>query len=297
MRVGLGVLLPVGIFAVLIYAIVSHSGDLHRAAAHSPGHVLVLASALGLLTLLARSEIAVACLTAMGDRPNRLHIHAASAVGFVVSTLNHFIVSPVRAALLRRLDRQRAPTVPQMILVDASAYAIEGLLAAAILIATAGTLHLQWWMPVLAVAGALTTVAVAVKLHTSLRQHPMFHGLAMLTSPRSRAIAGGLTAAIFAFQILRTLIVLHAVGLHPTLLDAAATYVAGGVLSALLAGPAAGTAAAPLVVFGSRGLGAPALAGVMLAGTALIAAVLYTVLLSPVLVRRPSMPTSVAPSE
>ena len=57
---------------------------------------------------------------------------------------------------------------------------------------------------------------------------------------------------------------------------------AGGVLSSFLAGPAAGTAAAPLIIFGHRSLGAAAAAGLILSITALLASLLYAIACAPV---------------
>jgi hypothetical protein len=65
------------------------------------------------------------------------------------------------------------------------------------------------------------------------------------------------------------------------MLQATATFVAAGVLSALLAGPGAGTAGAPLLVFGHRSIGAAAAAGLILSATALLAAIVYTVACGP----------------
>jgi hypothetical protein len=286
LRVGLSLLFPLAVFALIGYAIASHSGDLTRVVKHASIDALILVTVLGLLALLARAEMAVACLEAMGDRPSRWHIHAASALGFVVSTVNHYIVTPVRASLLKRLDRERAPTIPQMILVDGSTYLIEGLLAAVVLLACAGTLRLRWWMPVIALVGLLAAVVVAVRLRTALARYPMFHGFAMLTAPRSRATVIVLALLIFVVQILRTLVALHTAGLHATVLQSAATFVASGVLSALLAGPAAGAAAAPLLVFGTHHVGRAAVAGIMLAGTMLIASISYSLVTLPILGHR-----------
>ena len=59
---------------------------------------------------------------------------------------------------------------------------------------------------------------------------------------------------------------------------AIATFVAGGILSSLFAGPGAGSAAGPLLVFGHSSLAASAAAGLELSITALMAGVLYSVM-------------------
>jgi uncharacterized membrane protein YbhN (UPF0104 family) len=282
----LGVAGPVALLAVMVYVVVRHGGDIGHAADRTSAATLAIVVLLSLLTLLARSEAAVACLTAMGDRPSRLDIHPASAAAFVVSNLNHYLASPVRAAVLKRLDRGRAPTIPQMIMVDAATYLIEGMLAAVLLVVSATALKLQWWIPVLAVVGALAAFAVALGMRRRFQRHPAFRGLEMLAHSRLRLVVVALSVIMFAAQIGRTLLVLRATGLHPSVLQAAATFVAGGILSSFLAGPAAGTAAAPLIIFGHRSLAAAAAAGLILSITALLAAILYAILCAPVVVWR-----------
>ena len=273
---------PLALLGVMAFVVVNHHGEISRAWSRTSFATLAAVTLLALLTLVARSEAAVACLTAMGDRPSRLDIHPASAAAFVVSMLNHYLASPVRAAVLKRLDRGRAPTIPQMILVDAATYLVEGLLAAVLLVISASTLKLQWWMPVLAVAGALTALAIALTMRRRFARHPALRGLEMLVHGRHRLVVLMLVLIIFAGQIARTLLVLRATGLHPSLLQAAATFVAGGILSSFLAGPAAGTAAAPLIIFGHRSLGAAAAAGLILSITALLASLLYAIACAPV---------------
>jgi hypothetical protein len=272
---------PLIFLAVIAYVVTQHGGDIDRAVSRTSFGTLVIVILLAMVALVARSETAVACLTAMGDRPSRLDIHPASAAAFVVGTVNHYVASPARAAVLKRLDPARAPSIPQMMLVDASTYLIEGLLAAALLVVSASLLKLQWWMPVLVVLAAVSALAVALVLRRRLVRHPAFRGLEMLAHSRQRLIVVGLSLIIFASQIIRTLLVLRATGLHPTLLQACATFVAAGVLSSFLTGPATGTAGAPLLIFGHSAIGAAVAAGLILSITALLAALLYALACGP----------------
>jgi hypothetical protein len=273
----MSVLGPLAALGILAYVIARHGGEIGHAAERAPARTIVVVTVLALFTLLARSEAVVACLAAMGNRPSRLDIHAASSFGFFASMLNHYIASPVRAALLRRLDRQRAPTIVQMVMADASTYLIEGLLASVLLVASASELKLAWWIPSLVVVGALCALAVALAARRRFQRHPVFRSLAMLAHSRHRAVVVALMIVVFACQIARTLIVLRATGLHPSLLQAAATFVAGGVLSSLFAGPSVATAGAPLIVFGHHSFAAAAASGLILSGTAVLAAALYVV--------------------
>lgn len=276
-RMALGFAGPLAVLGVLIYLLVHHGSQIGHAAGQLSAVGLVVVTALGVLTLMARSEAAVACLTAMGTRPRRRDIYAASSLTFVVGTINHYVASPLRAALLKRLAPEQAPTIPQMMLVDASTYLIEGLLAAGLVIASASTLKLAWWVAPLTLLGALGALVVALLARQRWQRHPIFRGLEILSHSRQRLIVVGLMIGLFACQIARTLIVLRATGLHASLLQAAATFVAGGVLSALLAGPSAATVGAPLIIFGHSSISEAAAAGLILSITALVAAACFAV--------------------
>jgi uncharacterized membrane protein YbhN (UPF0104 family) len=271
---------------ILVYLLARHGSEISRAADRASSTTLIAVILLAAASLVARGEAAVAALTAMGNRPSRLDIHPASSAAFVVSTLNHYLASPVRAAVLKRLDRGRAPTIPQMFMVDASTYLIEGLLAAVLIVVSASALKLEWWIPVLAVVAALVALGVALVVRQRLQRLTVFRGLEMLAHSRQRLVVLALSVIVFGCQIARTLLVLRATGLHPSLLQAAATFVAGGVLSSFLAGPAAGTAGAPLIIFGHRSLAAAAAAGLILSITALLAALLYAVACGPIVAWR-----------
>ncbi len=266
---------PVALIALIAYVVANHGNEFGHAAGKAGFGTLVLVTALALVTLLARTEAVVRCLAAMGNRPRRREIHAANSITSIAMCVNHYLASPVRAALLRRIDRDRAPTIPQMIMVDASTTVIEAMLVAIVIIASASTLKLPWWVaPLLAVA-ACGGFAMALAARSRLQQIPALRGLDVLAHSSGRLVVGALMAAVIGCQIVRTLLVLRVTGLHPSLLQAAATFVAAGVLSTLFAGPSAGAAGAPLIVFGHRSIGAAGAAGVILSATAIVAAFVY----------------------
>jgi uncharacterized membrane protein YbhN (UPF0104 family) len=201
---------------------------------------------------------------------------------FLASFVNHYLSSIVRGALMRRVDRERAPTIPQMIMVDTSTTLIEGLVVAVLVVASAGALKLAWWIPALLIVAGLAGIAGALGARHRFAHLKVFRGLDVLAHTRQRAVVAGLMVVVVTAQVLRTWIVLRAVGLHPSLLQAVATFVAGGVLSSLLVGPGGGTAAAPLLVFGHQSVAASAAAGLELSITSLIAGILYAVSGGPV---------------
>jgi hypothetical protein len=286
LRAVLAVVGPVAILGVLAYVLATNWHEIATAGKRlSFGQILVV-TALAFVTLLARTEAVVACLTAMGSRPLRRDIHAANSLTFLAATLNHYVSSIVRGALVKRLDRQRAPTIPQMIMVDASTTLIEGLLVLVLLIVSAETLNLDWWLPVLALLAGISVVVGALFARRRFAAFQLLRGLDVLAHSHQRLRVSALMVLVIVCQVARTLIVLGAVGLQPSLLQAVATFVAAGALSSLLAGPGAGTAGAPLLIFGHQSVGASAAAGLILSITAILAGAVYAAVGGPVFVWR-----------
>jgi hypothetical protein len=208
------------IVAVIVYVVATHGHDIVETSRRLKPSELIAITALALVTLICRTEALVVCLDAMPSvRPRRVDLHSANSLTFLAGTINHYLQAVVRGALVKRVDPARAPTIPQMVVVDTATGLIEAIVVAVLIVVSTATLHLAWWVP--------------------------------------------------------ALIVLRAVGLHPSLLQAVATFVAGGVLSTLFAGPGAGTAGGPLLVFGHRHLALAATAGLALSITLLIAGILY----------------------
>ena len=272
----------IAVVGLLVYLLASNGPKIGQAVRRTSVVDLVIVTLLALITLLARTEAVVACLNAMGERPHRRDIHSSNSLTFLASFVNHYLSSVVRAALMRRVDRERSPTIPQMIMVDTSTTLIEGLVVAVLVVASAGALKLAWWIPALLVVAGLAGIAGALGARHRFAHLGVFRGLDVLAHTRQRAVVAGLMVVVVTTQVLRTWIVLSAVGLHPSLLQAVATFVAGGILSSLLAGPGGGTAAAPLLVFGHQSVAASAAAGLELSITSLIAGILYAVSGGPV---------------
>lgn len=285
-RVVLSVLVPIAVIAVLVYVIAGNGGQIAHAFKRTSLAQLALVTGLAFVTLIARTEAVVACLNAMGERPLRRDIHAANSLTFLAATINHYASSIVRGALMRRIDRDRSPTIPQMVMVDTSTTLIEALIVGILVVVSASALKLDWWVPVLILFACVSGVAVALHLRQRFAHRELFRGLDVLVHSRQRVVVAGLMLVVIVTQVVRTLIVLRAVGLDPTLLQAVATFVAGGVLSSLFAGPGAGTAGGPLIVFGHTSLAASAAAGLELSITSLIAGIIYAIVGGPMFLWR-----------
>jgi hypothetical protein len=278
-----GPLLVVGLMA---YLLASKGHQIEQAVRRTSVSQLILIVLLALLTLLIRTEAVVACLNAMGGRPRRRDIHAANSLTFLAALINHYVSSVVRAALLRRIDRERSPTIPQMIMVDTSTTLIEAFVVGLLIVISAGALKLAWWVPLLLLSACVAAILVALVVRRRFAHLQLFRGLDVLAHSRQRTIVAVLMLIVVCMQVARTLIVLRAVGLQPSLLQAVATFVAAGVLSSLFAGPGAGTAGGPLIIFGHGSLAASAAAGLELSITTLIAGVLYALAGGPVFLWR-----------
>lgn len=286
LRLALSVVVPLAVVGLFAYVLVGNSEEISRAVKRTSLGQLVLVTALAFVTLVARSEAVVACLNAMGARPERRDIHASNSLTFLAATINHYASSIVRAALLRRIDRKRSPTISQMIMVDTSTTLIEALVVGLLIIASANALKLEWWAPALILLGCLLGVAVALATRRRFAHRDMFRGLDVLVHSRQRVVVGALMVIVIVAQVARTLIVLKAVGLQPTVLQAVATFVAGGLLSSLFAGPGAGSAGGPLIVFGHNHVAASAAAGIELSITLLLAGIVYALLGGPMFLWR-----------
>jgi hypothetical protein len=286
LQLALSITGPLVVIGLMVYLLATNGAQIKEAARRTTAAELVAVTVLALITLLARTEAVVACLNAMGSRPRRVDIHASNSLTFLAALINHYVSSVVRAALMRRLDRERSPSIPQMLMVDTATTLIEALVVAVLVVVSASVLRLDWWVPVLVVLAGVAAVVAALVIRSRYEHLALFRGLDVLAHSRQRLIVAALMVLVIVAQVTRTFVVLQSVGLHPSLLQAVATFVAAGVLSSLFAGPGAGTAGGPLIVFGHNSLAASAAAGLELSITTLIAGVIYALAGGPVFLWR-----------
>src|SRR5436190_5750599 len=194
--------------------------------------VLLGAAALQLVALLARSEAWHICIEAAGGTVARRVLYRASSMGYVGSLLNAQVGTAARIAALRRSSPDESPPVATLIAAEFPILAVEGTLAALTSFTLVVPLGLPWWLPVVFVAGA---IAVSSGLrHLAMREGlELWSGLAVLRSLRGgRLLVGFVLVAVFA-QITRNWLLLHAVGVDASLIDATALLIAMVTLSQL----------------------------------------------------------------
>jgi uncharacterized membrane protein YbhN (UPF0104 family) len=258
----------VGSLATLVLLAVLLAGRRHEfATALSAASlwVLVATVALQIVALVARSEAWHITIEAAGGTVPRRVLYRASSMQVLGSMINGQLGVAARIAALRRSSPEISPSVPTLVAAEFPILAVEAALAALSSFTLIAPLGIAWWLPLIAIA----VIALASGGLRHLAQHTgrqLWSGLAVLRSLRGggRVIAFVLLA-VFA-QIFRNWMLLRAVGVDASFLDAIAVLIAVVTLGQLPLGPGAGAAAAVLIL-GSNGVAAAAAAGVLLTAT------------------------------
>jgi len=256
---------------VLAAVLAGHSGQFASALHMAPISVLGAVVALQVVALLARSEAwNVTVRAAGGTVPRRLLFRAASA-GYLASQINGSLGLATRIASLRRLAPRRCPRVPALMAAEVPMIAVEVGLAALFSFTLVAPLGVPWWAPLIAVSIVLAALSALRRLSHRHRAGP-WAGLAVMRSGRV-AMVGFVILSVLA-QIARNWIVLQAIGVNASVLDAIAVLIAMFTLGQLPLGPSVGAAAAVLIL-GANGVAATAAAGVLLAATGVVGALFY----------------------
>jgi uncharacterized membrane protein YbhN (UPF0104 family) len=254
--------------AVLALLIAGRRDEFVAAFSAAAAWVLAVTVLLQIVALVARSEAWHLTIGAAGGTVDRRVLYRASSMQVMGSVVNGNLAIAARIAALRRSSPAVSPQVPTLIAAEFPILAVEALLAALASFTLVGPLGLAWWLPLvgLAVVGA----ASGGLRHLAVRKgRELWRGLAVLRSLNGGSrVIGFVLVAVFA-QILRNWLLLHAVGVDASLLDAVAVLIAVVTLGQLPVGPSVGAAAAVLIL-GSQGVAAAAAAGVLMTVTGTI---------------------------
>jgi hypothetical protein len=251
--------------AVLAAVLAGRGDEFTTALGGASALTLLVAISLQIVALLARTEAWRVCIAEAGGTIDRRRLYRASSAGVVGSLVNAQLGVAARIGALRRTAPADSPNVGPLIGAEFPIMAIEATLGALASITLVGPLGLPWWAPLVALAA---TLLVSAGLRTlALRSgRGVFRGLAVLRShDRHALIVGMVLVAVFA-QIARNWILLRAVGVDASPLDATALLIALIVLAQIPLGPTTGAAAAVLIL-GPHGVAAAAAAGVLLSAT------------------------------
>jgi uncharacterized membrane protein YbhN (UPF0104 family) len=250
---------------LLAWALAGQRDDFASALSSAPVWVLLAAVALQVLALVSRTEAWHASVTAAGGSVSRRRLFRAASTGNLANILNTQLGAAARIAVLRRTAPDDAPRVPALIAAEVPILTVEAVLAALASFTLVGPLGLPWWLPLVFLAAAGAVMAALGRLAES-RRRECWKGLAVLRSLHGRnRVVGLVLVAVFA-QILRNWMMLRAVGVDASVLDATAVLIAMVTLGQLPIGPSVG-AAAVVLILGAGGVALTAAAGVLLTVT------------------------------
>jgi uncharacterized membrane protein YbhN (UPF0104 family) len=264
-RVALTVAGSLATAAALAVALAGRRHDFAVALSEVAAATLALSAVLQVAALVARSEAWHLSVEAAGGTVDRRVLYRASSMQVLGSVLNAQLGVAARIAALRRSSSAVCPQVPTLIAAELPILAVEAMLAALASFTLIGPLGLPWWPPVIGIA-VLATMSAGLRRLALRKGRELWKGLAVLRSPgRASRVVGFVLVAVLA-QIVRNWLLLRAVGVDASLLDATALLIAVVVLGQLPVGPTGGAAAAVLIL-GSNGVADAAAAGVLLTVT------------------------------
>jgi len=257
-----GSVATVAVLALLLAGRRHEFGDALTAAA---AWVLAVTVLLQVVALVSRSEAWHLTIQAAGGTVDRRVLYRASSMQVLGSVINGHLGVAARIAALRRSSPAISPQVPTLIAAEFPILAVEATLAALSSFTLIGPLGLPWWLPLICIA-VIATASEGLRRLALRTGRELWRGLAVLRrlGDGSKVIAFVLVA-VFA-QIFRNWMMLHAVGVDASFLDAIAVLIAVVTLGQLPLGPGTGAAAAVLIL-GSDGVAAAAAAGVLLTVT------------------------------
>jgi uncharacterized membrane protein YbhN (UPF0104 family) len=264
----LGALVVAGALGV---ELAGRRGQFTAALNAAPLWILSVAVLLQLVALVARTEAWHVCIRATGASVGRRRVFRAAGVGYLASVLNGSLGLAARIASLRRTAPDDSPAVPALLAAEVPIISVEVALTAIFSFTLVGPLGVPWWVPLVAIAITATAVIGLGRL-SDRRRLGLWSGLAVMRSGRGRMIAFVLLA--ICAQIARNWLVLRAIGVHVSVLDAIALLIAMFTLGQLPIGPSLGAAAAVLIL-GAHGVAATAAAGVLLTVTATVGSLCY----------------------
>ena len=255
----------VGTAAVLGFVIAARWDEFSQALSGVPPWVIAVTALLQIVALVSRSEAWHLSIEAAGGTVARRVLYRASSMQVLGSLLSGQVGVAARIAALRRSSPEVSPQVPTLIAAEFPILAVEATLAALTSFTLVVPLGLPWWLPLVGLA-VIGTASAGLR-HLALRKtRELWKGLAVLRSLSGGSrVVGFVLVAVFA-QIFRNWMLLHAVGVDASFLDAIAVLIAVVTLGQLPVGPSVGAAAAVLIL-GRDGVAAAAAAGVLMTVT------------------------------
>jgi uncharacterized membrane protein YbhN (UPF0104 family) len=259
--------------AALVAVLAGHRHQFAHAISSASIWVLLLAAALQIVALLARTEAWHGCIQAAGGTMPRRLLYRASSMAYVGCLLNAQVGMAARIGALRRSCPADSPAVTTLLTAELPIMAVELLFGAVTSFTLIGPLGLPWWTPIVVLV-AVGAIGFGLR-HLALRPgRDLWRGLLVLRSMRGgRRLLGFVMIAVLA-QICRNWALLHAVGVHASFFDAIAVLIAMSTLSQLPIGPSVGAGAAVLIL-GRHGVAAVAAAGILSTATGIVGGLMF----------------------
>jgi uncharacterized membrane protein YbhN (UPF0104 family) len=274
-RAGTALVITVAAFTALAFVLAGRRGQFATAILTAPVWLLLIAAVLHLTSLVTRSEAWNLCVRAAGGSTPRRVVFRAAGVGALASVLSASLGAATRIGALRRTAPSTCPRLPVLVTAEVPIVAVEVMLAALFTFTLVGPLRLPAWAPVLVVVG---TTAAGVGLRRIARAHRsgFWRGLAAARDFRGRGRLVTLVVLGVVAQVARNWLLLHAVGVHASVLDAIAVLIVSVSLSAFPVGAGVG-AAATVLILGAHGVADSAAAGVLLTVTGTVGGLCYAI--------------------
>ena len=264
-RTALTVACSLIVTVLLVLLLAGRRDEFTEALASASALVIAVTALLQVVALVSRSEAWHITIEAAGGAIDRRVLYRASSMQVLGGVLNSHLGVAARIAALRRSSPDGCPQVSTLVAAEFPILAVEAMLAAIASFTLVGPLGLPWWLPLVCLA-VIALVSAGLRQLALEKGRELWRGLAVLRSLAGGSrVVGFVLVAVFA-QIFRNWILLHAVGVDASLLDATAVLIALVTLGQLPVGPTVGAAAAVLIL-GSQGVAAAAAAGLLLTVT------------------------------
>lgn len=262
-------------FGALAFILAGRRGQFSTAMLTAPVWLLLIAAVLHLASLVTRSEAWNYCMLAAGGSTPRRVVFRAAGIGALASVMSAQLGVATRIGALRRTAPNTCPRIPAIVAAEVPIVAVEATLAALFMFTLVGPLNLPDWVPLLVIGSMLAAVG---GLHRFARRHRsgLWSGLAALREFRGRWRLVVLVVLGVLAQIARNWLVLHAVGVDASILNAIAVLIVSVSLSPLPVGAGVG-ATATVLILGAHGVAATAAGGVLLTVTGTVGALCYAV--------------------
>jgi len=277
-RLALTVTVSVGATAAVVALVASHATEVGRALALATFEQVAALIVLHLIALVLRAEAWGLCLDAAGAPVERRRLHATSSLRFLAdTTVPTYLGAWVRIAILRRLGGDKAPTIGQMITADGTLLLVEAFITVGLLIACSMLAGLSWYWPLLFAALSAVALLGVTALRRRFEGRAWVRAFDVLSHSRRRVMLTVLLVFVLTVQPIRFWIALHAVGLDANALQSLLTFIWTSIISGLPIGPGPASVGATVSVFDHEGVGAATASGLVLAGSAFVAAGLYSI--------------------